>query len=161
MSSLRIGYGEDIHRLQEGGRFVLAGTEITTAFSPVAHSDGDCYYHALADAILGAIGGEDIGHHFPPEEKKTAGMDSSLIVKKAIELAKEAGFAVVNLDSYILLERPKIGSFVITMKEHVASLLGISTSEVAIKAGTNEGLGPIGEGKAVKCVCTILLERNC
>ena len=71
MSSLRIGYGEDIHRLQEGGRFVLAGTEITTAFSPVAHSDGDCYYHALADAILGAIGEEDIGHHFPPEEKKT------------------------------------------------------------------------------------------
>lgn len=161
MSKLRIGYGEDIHRLKEGGRFLLAGTEIALGISPLAHSDGDCYYHALADAILGAIGEEDIGRHFPPEEEKTAGMDSSLIVEKAMGLAKEAGYRVVNVDSYILLERPKVGPFVPGMKAKVASLLGVEPGDVAIKAGTNEGLGPIGEGKAVKCVCAILLERNC
>ncbi len=158
--SFRIGYGEDIHRLRKGGRFVLGGVLISSDVSPVAHSDGDCLYHALADAILGAVGEEDIGHLFPPDDPSCEGIDSSLIVRAALLKAKDKGFTLVNVDCFVVLERPKLKPHIEAMKEKTASLLGIEKGDISIKCGTNEGLDALGEGRAVKAVAVCLMERK-
>ncbi len=157
----RIGLGYDIHRLIPGKGLKLGGVEIPCDFHPEGHSDADALLHALVDALLGAVSRGDIGEHFPDTDPKWKGADSRLFVKKAAEVVAEAKFVVGNVDCTVFLERPKLGPLKKAIEKNIADLLGTSEKNVTVKAKTLEGLGPIGEGKAVAAqVGVMLLNRN-
>lgn len=155
---VRVGVGYDIHRLAHGLRCVLGGVEIPSEVGSVAHSDGDVLAHAVADAVLGAVGLPDIGHFFPPNDPACAGIDSMKIVAKAVAEAARLGYRVGNVDAAIIAERPKIAKYVPAMREKLGDALGVPASCVGVKATTNEKLGSLGagEGIAVHAVCLLL-----
>ena len=156
--AFRVGLGYDIHPLVAGRPYVLGGVKIPSEVGPDGHSDADVVLHAVADAILGAAGLRDIGHYFPNTDKAIKGLDSAVIVKKAVAEAKAAGgWAVGNIDVVIIGERPKVMAHVGAMRAKVAEIIGISPSQVGIKATTNEGMDSIGQGKAlaVQAICLI------
>lgn len=157
MNDYRIGHGYDIHRLQSGGRLVIAGVEVSDQMSAVAHSDGDVAIHALVDAILGAIGAGDIGEHFPNTDPRWKGAASSVFLSAAIEQSAKAGWKVVNADLTIMAERPKLKDFKLAMVSTLSTQLG--TSAVNLKAGTNEGCDAVGRGEAVAAHAVVLLTR--
>ena len=160
MSNMRIGYGEDIHRLVTGRKLMLAGVHVPFERGEDAHSDGDVVYHALGDALLGAIALGDIGQHFQDNAKHTKDMDSSLIVKGCYEMVVQQGYEVSNVDITVILEKPKIREYIQEMRGNIAKLLGISIDKVSIKAGTNEGLDAIGRGEAVKAIALVLVNER-
>ena len=156
--AFRIGLGYDIHPLVAGRPCVLGGVNIPSDVGPDGHSDADVVLHAVADAILGAAGLRDIGHYFPNTDAAIKGLDSAVIVKKAVTEAKaNGGWVVGNVDVVIIGERPKVMAHVEAMKAGVAGVIGISPSQVGIKATTNEGMDSIGQGKAlaVQAICLV------
>ena len=158
---MRIGLGEDIHHLVKGRKLMLAGIEIPSEVGEEAHSDGDVLLHAVADAIYGALAEKDIGWHFPDSDPRTEGLDSRLIVKDALSLTKKKGYIVSSLDSNIFLEDIKLKPYIDEMRKSLASLLETEIENISIKARTNEGLGPVGLGQAVRAtVITLLKEEN-
>jgi 2-C-methyl-D-erythritol 2,4-cyclodiphosphate synthase len=152
-----IGHGYDLHRLQPGGRLLLAGIEVSTEISPIAHSDGDVVIHALVDAILGALGEGDIGEHFPDTDPKWKSAPSHLFLTHACDLAKSRGYTLVNADVTILAERPKLKPFKPRMIQNLQHLLG---GQLNIKAGTNEKCDAIGRGEAIAAHAVVLLVRS-
>lgn len=159
--NFRVGLGYDIHPLLAGRRCVLAGVDIPSEVGPVGHSDADVVLHAVADAILGAAGLRDIGHYFPDTDGGLAGLDSALIVRKAVAEARANGDWVIgNLDIVIIAERPRIMAYVDAMRAQVAAITGIQATQVGIKATTNEGMDAIGQGKAlaVQAICLVFRE---
>ena len=159
-NNMRIGFGTDIHRLVEGRKLILAGVNVPAPFGELAHSDGDVVYHALMDAILGALALGDIGKHFPDNDQKYKDIDSSLLVKKVVELMKDNGYAINNVDISITLEKPKIKDYIMQMRENISSLLNADIKNVSVKAGTNEGVGPLGRNEAVKAEAIVLLKEE-
>jgi len=157
-AGVRAGYGYDLHRLVEGRRLVLCGIEFDHERGLLGHSDADVALHALADAILGAAALGDIGEHFPDTDPTFRDVDSALLLAEAVEMAAQAGWAVGNVDMTIVAEEPKIAPQREEMRHSVASILGVDASCVSVKATTDEGLGPIGEGQAIAChaVATLL-----
>ena len=156
--AFRVGLGYDIHPLVAGRPCILGGVNIPSDVGPDGHSDADVLLHAVADAILGAAGLRDIGHYFPNTDASFKGLDSAVIVKKAVAEAKaQGGWMVGNVDIVIIGERPKVMAHVEAMKAKVAEIIGISPSQVGIKATTNEGMDSIGQGKAlaVQAICLI------
>ena len=156
--AFRVGLGYDIHPLVAGRPCILGGVNIPSPVGPDGHSDADVLLHAVADAILGAAGLRDIGHYFPNTDASLKGLDSAVIVRKAVAEAKaQGGWMVGNLDIVIIGERPKVMAYVDAMKAKVAEIIGISASQVGIKATTNEGMDSIGQGKAlaVQAICLI------
>ncbi len=156
--AFRVGLGYDIHPLVAGRPCILGGVNIPSPVGPDGHSDADVLLHAVADAILGAAGLRDIGHYFPNTDASLKGLDSAVIVKKAVAEAKaQGGWMVGNVDIVIIGERPKVMAHVEAMKAKVAEIIGISPSQVGIKATTNEGMDSIGQGKAlaVQAICLI------
>jgi 2-C-methyl-D-erythritol 2,4-cyclodiphosphate synthase len=156
--AFRVGIGYDIHPLVAGRPCILAGVNIPSAVGPDGHSDADVVLHAVADAILGAAGLRDIGYYFPNTDAAHKGLDSAVIVKRAVAEAKASGSWIIgNLDIVIIGERPKVMAYVDAMKARVAEISGISPSQVGIKATTNEGMDSIGQGKAlaVQAVCML------
>ena len=156
--AFRVGLGYDIHPLVAGRPCVLGGVNIPTEVGPEGHSDADVLLHAVADAILGAAGLRDIGHYFPNTDAAIKGLDSAVIVKKAVaEAQANGGWHVGNVDVVIVGERPKVMAHVEAMKASVAGIIGISPSQVGIKATTNEGMDSIGQGKAlaVQAICLV------
>lgn len=156
--AFRVGLGYDIHPLVAGRPCILGGVNIPSPVGPEGHSDADVLLHAVADAILGAAGLRDIGHYFPNTDASLKGLDSAVIVKKAVAEAKgQGGWVVGNVDIVIIGERPKVMAHVDAMKAKVAEIIGISASQVGIKATTNEGMDSIGQGKAlaVQAICLI------
>lgn len=156
--AFRVGLGYDIHPLVAGRRCVLGGVNIPSDVGPDGHSDADVVLHAVADAILGAAGLRDIGHYFPNTDAAIKGLDSAVIVKKAVVEAKASGGWVVgNVDVVIIGERPKVMANVDAMKAKVAEIIGVTPSQVGIKATTNEGMDSIGQGKAlaVQAICLV------
>ena len=153
-----IGHGYDLHRLQPGGRLLLAGVEVSTALSLVAHSDGDVVLHALVDAILGALAQGDIGEHFPDTDPKWKNAPSRLFVEHAVTLAKQAGYQISNADVTILAERPRLKPHKPAMLESLRQLL--ATRDVNVKAGTNEKVDAIGRGEAIAAHAVVLLART-
>lgn len=151
---VRIGHGYDLHRLQAGGRLVLGGVVVSEEMSPVAHSDGDVVLHALVDALLGAVGKGDIGELFPNSDPRWKDADSRVFVTVAMDLVREAGYRVGNVDVTILAERPKLKPFKAEMTRIIESLVGAPAN---IKAGTNEGCDAIGRGEAVAAHAVVLL----
>ena len=156
--AFRVGLGYDIHPLVAGRPCILGGVNIPSPVGPDGHSDADVLLHAVADAILGAAGLRDIGHYFPNTDASLKGLDSAVIVKKAVAEAKaQGGWMVGNVDIVIIGERPKVMAHVEAMNAKVAEIIGISPSQVGIKATTNEGMDSIGQGKAlaVQAICLI------
>ena len=156
--AFRVGLGYDIHPLVAGRPCILGGVNIPSPVGPDGHSDADVLLHAVADAILGAAGLRDIGHYFPNTDASLKGLDSAVIVKKAVAEAKaQGGWMVGNVDIVIIGVRPKVMAHVEAMKAKVAEIIGISPSQVGIKATTNEGMDSIGQGKAlaVQAICLI------
>ena len=156
--AFRVGLGYDIHPLVAGRPCVLGGVNIPSDVGPDGHSDADVVLHAVADAILGAAGLRDIGHYFPNTDGAIKGLDSAVIVKKAVAEAKaNGGWVVGNVDVVIIGERPKVMAQVAAMRAKVAEIIGISPSQVGIKATTKEGMDSIGQGKAlaVQAICLV------
>ena len=156
--AFRVGLGDDIHPLVAGRPCVLGGVNIPSPIGPDGHCDADVVLHAVADAILGAAGLRDIGHYFPNTDASLKGLDSAVIVKKAVAEAKgQGGWVVGNVDVVIIGERPKVMAHVEAMKAKVAEIIGITPSQVGIKATTNEGMDSIGQGKAlaVQAICLV------
>ncbi len=153
----RIGYGEDIHELVEGRKLILAGVEIPFDKGERAHSDGDVVIHALVDALLGAIAEGDIGKLYPDNLTSTEGMNSMVMLKEVYQKVKAKTLGISNIDITIILEQPKLQNYIQDMRQNIADALGLQISDVSIKAKTNEGLGPIGEQRAVKAVAVVLL----
>lgn len=157
MDLARIGFGSDLHRLEKGTGLRLGGVTIPCDLKTLAWSDGDVLLHAIVDAILGALGEGDIGELFPDTAKENAGRDSVEFLSEAMERAYRAGYRVGNLDATVHLERPKLSPFKDVIRRRLRELL--ATDAIAVKAKTAEGLGPIGEGKAIAAEAVILLVR--
>ena len=157
---MRIGFGSDIHRLVEGRKLIIAGVNIPSEFGELAHSDGDVLYHALSDAILGALALGDIGIYFPDTISDTEGMDSSEIVKFVYDKMEEHHYEIGNIDINITLEKPKLKDYRNAMRENIANLLHTSIDNVSIKAGTNEGLDDVGHGLAIRVDAIVLLNEK-
>lgn len=153
----RIGHGYDLHRLQPGGRLVLAGVEVSQDLSPVAHSDGDVVLHAVVDALCGAMALGDIGEHFANTDPRWKDAPSRVFVDEIWARVTEAGYRLGNLDVTILAERPKLKAFKPAMREALAEMLGSTAGQINVKAGTNEGCDAIGRGEAIAAHAVVLL----
>lgn len=154
---LRIGLGSDLHRLKPGAGIRLGGVDIPCPVACDAVSDGDVLLHALIDALLGALGLGDIGDHFPPSAIRP-GEDSRVLLHTILSLPEVRRAAIVNVDAIIDLEHPKLGPFKKKIALNVAELLAITPEQIGVKAKTAEGLGPVGEGRAVAAQVAVLLE---
>ena len=160
MSDLRIGYGEDIHRLVPNRKLILGGVEIPFDQGLLGHSDADCLLHAIADALLGACALGDIGDHFPVDDPQWENADSKKILSESYSLVKKKGYQIANLDTSVLAEKPRLSSYRLAMRESIARVLELELNQVSVKLMTNEGLDAIGEGKAIRSTCICLLERK-
>jgi len=154
---MRIGNGYDLHRLVHGRKLVLGGVEIPHSMGLAGHSDADVLTHAVCDALFGAAGLGDIGEHFPDHLPEFKDIRSILLLEKTVDAVREAGFDIVNIDTVVLAESPKLAPFKKKMAETVAAACGIPVQRVSIKATTTEGLGEIGRKNAIAALCTVLL----
>jgi 2-C-methyl-D-erythritol 2,4-cyclodiphosphate synthase len=153
----KIGFGYDIHRLEAGRRLVLGGIAIPHGAGLVGHSDGDTLVHAVIDALLGALGQGDVGTLFPDTDERYRGARSVDLLETAMGRLRERGGVVVNVDTVVVAEEPKIGPHAAAMKSALAPVLGIPDGALGIKAKTNEGLGPVGEKRAIACYAVALV----
>ena len=153
----KIGFGYDIHRLAAGRRLVLGGTDVPSDAGLVGHSDGDALVHAVIDALLGALGQGDIGTHFPDTDPRTAGARSLGLLERVMDLVRSRGAEIVNVDAVIVAEAPKMAPHIPAMKAALAPVLGVPEGALGIKAKTNEGLGPVGEKRAIACYAIALV----
>ena len=156
---MRVGIGSDIHRLVAGRKLIIAGVDVPSPVGELAHSDGDVLYHALSDAILGALALGDIGLYFPDSIEDTLNMDSADIVRFVYDKMTEKGYKIGNVDIMITLEQPKLKNYREKMRKNIAQLLNTSLENVSVKAGTNEGIGDVGHGLAIKVDAIVLLEE--
>ena len=152
------GLGYDIHRFVAGRPLILGGVQIPHDRGLDGHSDADVLSHAIADAVLGAIGEQDIGHHFPNTDPSIRGISSLEILEKAANLARTRGARINSIDATVIAEAPKIGPHVFTMRERIAGALGMPAARVAVKATTNEGLGSIGRGEGIAAMAVASVE---
>ena len=156
----RIGFGSDIHRLISGKPLILGGVEIPADKGAFGHSDADALLHAITDAILGALALGDIGSHFSDKDVRWKDADSFVFLKHTVELMKEKGFRIVNVDSTISLEKPKLRPFIDKMRENLAQVLEIEFDCVSVKAKTGESLDAVGEERAIKAETVVLLDNS-
>jgi 2-C-methyl-D-erythritol 2,4-cyclodiphosphate synthase len=156
----RVGIGHDTHRLVVGRPLVLGGVSIESDRGAEGHSDGDALSHALSDAILGALGEGDLGAHFPDNDPRWKDADSLQLLARVNWLATERGFHIVNVDTTVMLERPKLREHIAAMREKLASTLNVDSGCVSIKAKTGEGLDAVGRGEAVTAHAIVLLEQT-
>lgn len=156
---IRIGNGYDVHVLIEGRKLVLGGIEIPHTKGVLGHSDGDVLVHAVMDAMLGALALGDIGQHFPDTDMKYENIDSTILLKRVKELVAERGYKIINLDSIIVLQKPKVKPYIEAMRKRIAEVLEIDVEQVSVKATTEEKLGFTGDESGVKSYCVVLLEK--
>ena len=155
----RIGIGYDSHRFQAGRQLVLGGVPIDSPVGLAGHSDADAVLHAVTDAVLGAAGGPDIGELFPDTDPSWKNADSSVFLKRAVQLAAAAGLVVGNCDVTVIAQQPKLSAYKQPMGCRLAQLLGVAPSAVTVKAKTNEGMGWIGRGEGLAVIAAVLLEK--
>ncbi|UCC39370.1 MAG: 2-C-methyl-D-erythritol 2,4-cyclodiphosphate synthase [Candidatus Aminicenantes bacterium] len=157
---IRTGLGYDIHRLEEGRRLFLGGVEIPSPKGLIGHSDGDCLIHAIIDALLGAIGERDIGQIFPDQDPEYKDIRSTELLKDVIGKLKKNEIEIVNIDSIVIAEKPRLASYISQMKEVLCPILGVEKDDLGIKAKTNEGLGGVGKGEAIASWAQVLVEKT-
>jgi len=156
----RIGIGYDIHRLAEERKLFLGGVEIPYLKGLLGHSDGDVLLHAVCDAFLGAIGEGDIGEHFPDTDPKYHGISSIELLTVVAQLVATKGFQIGNIDVVVIAQEPRLSPFKKQMQNRIAQVLKIKEECVNIKAKTNEGLGELGEKKAIACYAVVMLKKG-
>jgi 2-C-methyl-D-erythritol 2,4-cyclodiphosphate synthase len=157
---MRIGQSTDVHRLAEGNKLMIGGVHIPSSFGSVGHSDGDCLLHTVCESLIGALSLGDLGKLFPDTSVEFKGIDSSLLVRQVMKKVRSMGYRVVNIDSTVLLERPKLRDYVDQMRENIADLLDIPLDFVSVKATTTEGLGYIGRGEGIMTQSIVLIEKE-
>jgi 2-C-methyl-D-erythritol 2,4-cyclodiphosphate synthase len=159
LNDLRVDQGWDVHRIAAGRALILGGVTIPSEFGLEGHSDADVLSHAITDALLGAAALGDIGMHFPDSDSRWKDADSLKFLRHARELAAEKGYAIVNVDSTVILERPKLKDFRTPIREKLAHTLGLDTGQVSVKFKTAEKVGPVGEGRSAEAQAIVLLYR--
>ncbi len=160
--NIRVGNGYDIHRLTKGRPLILGGVNLEhpEGMGLDGHSDADVLVHAIMDAILGSLSLGDIGKYFPPNDPQWKGADSLFLLQRVIGLIKERGWEVVNIDSVVVAERPRLKKYIPLMRKKIAEKIGIEEDDVGIKATTNELLGPEGREEGISCQAIALLRKS-
>jgi 2-C-methyl-D-erythritol 2,4-cyclodiphosphate synthase len=160
LSQVRTGLGWDVHRTAAGRPLILGGVTVASDFGLEGHSDADVLAHAITDAILGAAALGDIGMHFPDTDPRWKGCDSLVFLRHAQELALEQGYHLVNVDSTVILERPKLKDYRLPIREKLATALNLELDRVSVKFKTAEKVGPVGEGRSAEAQAVVTLERR-
>jgi 2-C-methyl-D-erythritol 2,4-cyclodiphosphate synthase len=155
---MRIGHGYDVHRFGAGQELVLGGVRIPYERGLEAHSDGDVLIHAVCDALLGALGQGDIGQHFPDTDPANADIDSRLLLRRVIQLARDAGWELANMDATLILQAPRMAPHIAAMRENLAADLGAGVAQVNVKATTTEKLGFAGREEGIAAHAVVLLQ---
>jgi 2-C-methyl-D-erythritol 2,4-cyclodiphosphate synthase len=153
----RIGQGWDVHRIAVGRPLILGGIAIPSEFGLEGHSDADVLSHAITDAVLGAIAADDIGMHFPDTDPRWKGAGSLQFLKHACGLAAQAGYAIGNVDSTVILERPRLRDYRLAIRESLARTMGLTLGGISVKFKTAEGVGPVGEGRSAESQAIVCL----
>ncbi|MDR3226552.1 MAG: 2-C-methyl-D-erythritol 2,4-cyclodiphosphate synthase [Prevotellaceae bacterium] len=156
---IRIGIGYDVHCLKDGLELWIGGIKIESEKGVVAHSDGDTLIHAICDALLGAAALHDIGYHFPDNDARYKNIDSKILLKKVIDMIAEKNYSVVNIDSTVCLQQPKIKPFIGEMQKCLANIMNIDIDNVSIKATTTEQLGFVGREEGIAAYVVVLIEK--
>lgn len=156
---MRVGIGFDAHRLVEGRKLVLGGVTIPFEKGLLGHSDADVLVHAINDALLGAAALGDIGMHFPDTDMRYKDINSLLLLKRVGELLKQAGFGVVNIDSVVCAQRPRLSPYIQKMRQNIAETLNISEDKVSVKATTTEGMGYEGRGEGISAQAICMIKK--
>lgn len=157
---MRVGFGYDVHKLVKGRKLILGGVEIKFRKGLSGYSDADVLVHAIIDSLIGAIGEHDIGHHFPMDDPRYKGISSLILLKKIADLLTSKGFSVVNVDTTVVAEAPKLSPYVKQMRLNISSVLGIPENAVNIKGKTEEGMGFTGKGQGISAYAVSLIESN-
>ena len=157
---MRIGQSTDIHQLVEGRRLILGGVEIEHTKGLLGHSDADVLLHAVSEAILGALALGDLGHHFPDTDERWKGVSSLVILEKVCEMMEERGYHIGNVDSLVLIERPKMASHIEKMRKNIANALHTDVDNISVKATRGEKMGFVGREEGVLAQAVVLLEEN-
>jgi len=153
---MRIGFGYDLHLLKEGEELILGGVKIDYPLGLIGHSDGDGLTHSIIDSLFGAFGLPDIGNHFPDSDPKYRGISSLALLEETMRIIPGS---VINMDATIIAEEPKMSPYIDEMRRNISGIIGIDESLISIKATTNEGVGPIGEKKAIACYSVCLCDK--
>lgn len=156
---IRVGFGVDVHRLEEGRKMILGGVELPSTFGPVGHSDADVLIHAICDALLGALNLRDIGFHFSDTDPQYKGIDSKILLTDVMKLIHGKGYGIINIDATVILEKPKVNPHIEAMQVVLGNLMHVDADRVSIKATTHEKVDSFGEGKAVKAYAVCLLSK--
>jgi len=159
LSEIRTGLGWDVHRLVSGKPLILGGVGVPSEFGLEGHSDADVLAHAITDAILGAAALGDIGVHFPDTDPRWKGSNSLVFMKHAKELAEALGYRIVNVDSTVILEQPKLKDYRQAIRERIAETIGVEPDRVSVKFKTAEKLGPVGEGRSAESQAIVTLQK--
>ena len=154
---IRVGYGVDVHRLEEGYHLFIGGVELESDLGAVGHSDADVLLHAICDALLGAANLRDIGFHFSDTDPQYKGIDSKILLREVYKKIKEKGYSVGNIDCTVILEKPKVNPHIPSMQTTIAGILEMDVDAVSIKATTHEKVDSFGERRAIKAYAACLL----
>ena len=157
--SCRIGHGYDVHRLVSGRKLILGGVDIPYEFGLDGHSDADVLIHAVCDALLGAAAMRDIGFHFPDNDDKYKGIESTKLLKRVGEMLEAEGYRIVNIDSTIIAQKPKLSPYIPDMIKNISDTLSLDISNVNVKATTEERLGFTGRGEGISAVAVCIIEK--
>jgi 2-C-methyl-D-erythritol 2,4-cyclodiphosphate synthase len=159
MLGIRIGYGIDVHQLAEGYQLFIGGKQIESDLGAVGHSDADVLLHAICDALLGAANLRDIGYHFSDTDPQFKGIDSKILLDNVVDLIHNKGYKVINIDTTVILEKPKLNPHIPEMQEIIAAILQVDLDAVSIKATTHEKVDSFGERRAVKAYAVCLITK--
>lgn len=157
---MRIGQSIDIHQLSEGEAITLGGIKIPCPFKTLAHSDGDALLHAISESILGALALGDLGHYFPDTDPKYKNISSLILLKEVYHLMDKAGYKIGNVDSLIIMEKPKMAPYIEDMRKNIAAVLNTDIQNISVKATRGEKLGFVGESKGVVATAIVLLNEK-
>lgn len=158
--NFRTGFGYDIHAFAENRKLFLGGVEIPSEKGLLGHSDADVLLHAICDALLGALALGDIGHHFPDTDPQFKNIDSKILLSKVGDLIKQKGWSINNIDSTVVMERPKLKDFIPAIRESIASILHLQSDQVSVKATTSEKMGFAGREEGAKSYATVLITED-
>jgi 2-C-methyl-D-erythritol 2,4-cyclodiphosphate synthase len=157
---IRVGQGYDVHRWVEGRPCILGGVEIPSEKGPLGHSDADVVCHVLCDALLGAANMRNIGYHFSDKDPMWKGVASTLLLKKVMEMIREAGWELANADVTVILVQPKLNPIIPAIKDNLALVMGVDVDQISIKATTSEGLGFVGRAEGISAMAVALFQKD-
>lgn len=156
---IRVGQGYDVHRWVEGRPCILGGVEIPSEKGPLGHSDADLICHVLCDALLGAANMRNIGYHFSDKDPLWKGVASTLLLKKVMEMIREAGWELANADVTVILDQPKLNPIIPAIKDNLAQVMGVEVDQISVKATTSEGLGFVGRAEGISAMAVALITK--